>query len=368
MPNVSDLAARFARLAAEYGSRKSAATALVERWDWYKWPGLDMRPLHFERDLLRPGRRLDARPPLDLDVLRIGFGAGGRVVVIEEYSGFLHRRLYYETFVRHDRDMVEAAHFATNGPIYLHEYRFEDGLMRSADMIARGGSGRESYAYNDGRISRVEIENDGRSRSVLMAEHDDRGLVRLVEVMGHRSQVRYERPPAGFDLQAACREIEEALLTLIPDAVARLTLDGPVACIALSYGRSDALSFDLYIATADERVALAAIDAQTAWSPAEFGASTAVDVNAAGPVRLVRQELALLDAGDCDDATGSAVGRRLLCAVAARLNVRDWSQTLLVAADLVVYAVDHELVDLQSNLAACLPSDRLAQLRERGLV
>ncbi|MEV4417757.1 hypothetical protein [Catellatospora sp. NPDC049609] len=365
---MSDLAARFARLASEYDSRKRAATSLIGRWDWYTWPGLDLRPLHFERDLLKAGRRLDARPPVDRDVLRIGFDAEGRAVVVEEYSGFLHGRLYYETFVRHDGDLVEAAHFATDEPIYLHEYRFADGLMCSADMVARRGSGREVYAYTDGRISRVQIEHDGRARSVLTAEHDERGLVRIVEVMGRRSEVRYERPPTGYVLDAACRTIENALLTLIPDAVARLVVDGPAACVALGYDRSDALSFEVYAATEDERSALAETDAQAAWSPADFDASTDIDFDDAGLVRLVRQELALLDAGDLEAAAGSEVGRRLLCAVAARLNLRDWSDTLPVTDDFVVYPVDLELVDLERNLADCLPPDRRVRLRERGLL
>jgi hypothetical protein len=365
---MSDLAARFARLAGEYECRKRAATGLVERWDWYSWPGLDLRPLHFERDLLKPGRRLGVRPPLDRDVLRIGFDAEGRAVVTEQYSGFLHGRLYYETFVRYDGDVVEAAHFGTDGPIYLHEYRFVDGLMRSADTIARRGSGRESYTYTDGQISRVEIEHDGRPGSVLMAEHDGGGLVRVVEVVGSRSEVRYERPPAGFDLDVACRAVEDALVALVPDAMARLAVDGPAVCVALSYHRSDPLSFEVHAATADERAALAAIDAQAAWSPADFETGTGIDLGEAGPVRLVRQELALLDADDLDSAAGSEVGRRLLCSVAARLNGRDWSDTLPVADDFVVYAVDLELVDLERNLTACLPPDRLAVLRDGGLL
>ncbi|MCU7728990.1 hypothetical protein ODJ79_35205 [Actinoplanes sp. KI2] len=365
---MSDLAARFGQLAGEYDSRKEAATALVGRWDWYTWPGLDLRPLHFERDLLKAGRRLAARPPVDRDVLRIGFDVDGHAVVIEEYSGFLNGRLYYETFVSHNGDVVEAAHFDADGPIYLHEYRFVDGLMRSVDMVARGGWGRELYEYSGGRISRVEIEHNGRAPSVLTAEHDDRGLVRLVEVVGRRSEVRYERPPPGFDLEAVCRTIEDAFLSLIPDAVARLMLDGPAACVALSYYRSDALSFELHGATEDERAALAAIDTRAAWSPADFEASTDVDLDDVESVRLVRQELALLNAGDLDANTGSEVGRRLLCAVAAQLNLRDWSDTLPVAEDFVVYPVDLELVDLERNLADCLPPDRLSQLRERGLL
>ncbi|MEU4474960.1 hypothetical protein [Micromonospora sp. NPDC023888] len=232
---MPEVAARFAQLADEYGSRKRAATALVEAWDWYTWPGLDLRPLRFERDLLRPGRRLAARPPVDVDVLRLGFDTQGRVAVVEEYSGFLHGRLYYETFFRHGDEVVEVAHFDTDGPIYLHEYRFEDGLMRSADMVARRGSGRESYAYTDGRISRVEIEHHGRSQAVLVAEHDDHGLLRLVEVTGRQTRERYVRPPAGFDLDVACRALEDELVALIPDAAARLPIDDPIACLALSY-------------------------------------------------------------------------------------------------------------------------------------
>ncbi|MEV8511706.1 hypothetical protein [Dactylosporangium sp. NPDC051484] len=365
---MDDLARRFAQLAGEYDSRKRAATALVGRWDWYTWPGLDLRPLHFERDLLKAGRRLDDRPPVDRDVLRIGFDAEGRAVVTEQYSGFLHGRLYYETFVRYDGDVVEAAHFDRGGPIYLHEYRFGDGLMRSADMVARRGSGRESYAYADGRISRVEIEHDGRAASVLTAEHDKSGLVRVVEVTGRRSQVRYERPPAGFDLDAECRSIEDAFLALIPDAVAGLVIDGPVARVALSYYRSDTLSFEVHGATEEECIALAAIDARAAWSPADFEAGADVNLDDAPLVRLVRQELALLNADDVDDAAGSEVGRRLLCAVAARLNHRDWSDMLPVADDFVVYPVDLELVDLERNLADCVPPHRFARLRERRLL
>lgn len=85
-------------------------------------------------------------------------------------------------------------------------------------------------------------------------------------------------------------------------------------------------------------------------------------------MRLVRQELALLNADDHDAGAGAARGRRLLCAAAARLNHYDWTDTLPVTDDFVVYAVDLELVDLDQNLTACLPPDRLALLRERDLL
>ncbi|SHN38699.1 hypothetical protein [Cryptosporangium aurantiacum] len=363
---MADLVARFGKLADEYESRKSAATALVERWDWYTWPGLDLRPLFFERDLLKPGRRMETRPPMDQNVMRIGFDAAGRMTVTEGYSGFLSGRLHYETFVRYDGEAVESAHFDPMGPVYLHEYRFDGTLMRSAHTVARGGSGRETYAYSSGRISRVEIEHDRRPRSVLTAEHDDRGLVSLVEVVGQFSTMRYERPPAGFDLDAECQAVADSLVERIPAVAARLAVDGPVDCVALSYYRAAPLSFEIAAATADERAELRSVDPELAWSPAEFDANADIDLDEVGSLRLVRQELALLDAEDVDAAAGAQVGRRLLCAVAARLNLLDWSRTLTVTDDFVVYAVDLELVDLEANLADCLAPDRLARLRERG--
>ncbi|MCG5468899.1 hypothetical protein LADH09A_002799 [Micromonospora sp. LAH09] len=365
---MPDPAARFAQLGDEYESRKRSATALVESWDWYTWPGPDLRPLRFERDLLKPGRRLDARPPDNRDVLQIGFDARRRPTVIEEYSGFLHGKLHHETFFRHGDDIVEVAHFATDGPIYLHEYRFEDGLMRSATMVARRGSGRESYAYTDGRISRVEVEHSGGPPAVLAAEHDDRGLLRLVQTTGNESRVLYTRPPANFDLDAACRAIEDLLVALIPDAAARLDVDDRIACLALSYARPTQLSIGISVATEAERADLSAIDAQAAWAPEDFETNTDIDLDDTGPSRLVRQELALIDADDYDVAAGSEIGRRLFCAVAARLNLHDWSATLPVTDDFVVYAVDLELVDLERNLTSCLPPDRLAQFHERGLL
>ncbi|WP_433650016.1 hypothetical protein ACQP2C_26355 [Micromonospora zamorensis] len=256
--------------------------------------------------------------------------------MIEEYSGFLHGKLSYETFFRHGDDIVEVAHFATEGPIYLHERRFEDGLMRSATTgrAARLGA----------RIVRIHRRADQQHRdraqrqphAVLTAEHDDRGLLRLVQVTGSKSRVLYVRPPAGFDVDAACRAIEDMLVALIPDATVRLDVGDRIACLALRYARPTQLSIGISVATEAERADLSAIDAQAAWAPADFETSTDIDLDDTGPSRLVRQELAQLDADDYDVAAGSEIGRRLLCAVAARLNLHDWSATLPVTDDFVV--------------------------------
>jgi hypothetical protein len=80
--------------------------------------------------------------------------------------------------------------------------------------------------------------------------------------------VRYERPPPAFDLDAACREVEDAIVALVPGAVAESAVGGSAACVALSYSPDDARAFEITIATPDERAALARIGAEAGWNPA----------------------------------------------------------------------------------------------------
>jgi hypothetical protein len=103
------------------------------------------------------------------------------------------------------------------------------------------------------------------------------------------------------------------------------------------------------------------------WAPEDMGNDAYVDLDpVADTARLLHQELTLADA---DDLTGQQPGherlRTLLCAVAADLNTHDWSQVMQTTDDFVVYPVDVEMVDLDRDMAACLPADWLAHFRER---
>lgn len=341
---------------AEYVQWRAAATEAVERWEWYSWPGIDLRPLHFERESRTAGERLEGRPAPRQRVVRAGFDAAGRVRVLEEHDG----RRESETFLRHGDGVVETARFDAGGrAVELHEYRFVAGLMVSARMATPRGTGWERFRYTDGRISGIDIEHDGRSRAGFDVEHDADGLVRIVETahLLKPAVVRYERPPAGFDLGQACGIVEDAFVAAVPAAVARLAADGAVDRVALSYSQAEALEFLVHVATAVERAELAAAyDDDATWCAENFETCTGLDADVAG-IRIVRQELALR--GDA----GTELGRRLLCAVAARLNRRDWSQLLPVTDDFVVYPVDLELADLHQNLADSVPPDLLARLR-----
>ncbi len=366
-PDVVKLEAWFARLPEEYKRWRAAGDAAAVRWEWYSDDAFDLRPLHYERDLRKPGRRLPERPSTDTDVHGIGFDAEDRPVVFREYTGVLDGELYYETFRDYGADVVTEAHFYADGnPIYLHQYQFDAGLIRSALIAATGGGGSEQYSYTGGQVTRVDITYGAREdgelsplepHQVINAEFDAAGLVRLeVDWVGQETELKYERPPADFTVEQACQTMHRELVTQVPAAVRELGIDEPAYCVALAYFPEDPLDIMVYVGAADERE-----DGSDIWSPADMGADTMPDLSAvADTMRLLAQELTLAE--DWERA------RDLLCAVAAELNTQDWSQVLPVTDDFVVYAVDFELTDLDNNLPACVPEHRLAMLYERDRI
>lgn len=401
-PDVSDLDARFSRLSEEYELRRSTAHAAVVRWDWYSWEAFDLRPLHYERDLLKPGRRLAERPPLDRDHHRIGFDADSRPVAILEYSGFLGGQLYYETYrdYRAGAGLVDEAHFYADGrPIYLHQYRYEAGLIRSASSAATGGGGYEEYQYTGQQVTRIAIYYAKPSHkpgkrlyplapyAVIRAAYDDAGMSRL-EILSEDgpaplTELKYERPPAGFTIDEACRTVHRELVAKLPATVSGLAIDEPAYCVVLAYLPENPLDVRVHVGLDEQRRERLAEQSDMdenggeerwigdIWSPGDMGEDTPVDLSAvAVTARLLGQELSLADADDIASprGRGSEWGRELLCAVAAELNAHDWTQELSTTDDFVVYAVDLELADLDRNMPACLPLTRLALLRERGLL
>jgi hypothetical protein len=416
-PDLSDLDARFARLRTEYDRRREVAYTLVRRWEWYSGEAYDLRPLWYERELSRPGHRLAERPPLDRDHCRIGFDSDDCPVVVEEYSGFLNGKLYYETFREHldGPGPVTETHFqAGGGPIYLHEYRFEAGRIRSASTVATGGGGYEEYDYTGDRVTRLRTyhaKRPGEPSSRLSplapyqkinAAYDDAGLSRLeIAWSGDRTEVRYERPPADFTLAGTMEEVRQALIRQVPAVLRKMAIDEPAYCVALGYLAEDPISVDVHVGLDSDRRGWLAeqseaddaeADAFVIWNPCDLHGVKSVDYGeAADTARLLRQELKLSDApvdapvdvdanadsaavadawadGDAETSGVNEHGRQLLCAVAAELNDHDWAGVLPVTDDFVVYAADWEMADFDRNLAECVPADRLAALRERGLL
>ncbi|MGA4837544.1 hypothetical protein [Streptomyces sp. G45] len=348
MIDLAGLDRRFARLAAEYRPRRTAAYGLVVRWEWYEDAAFDPRPLFYERNLSRPGRRLAERPDPARDHVRLGFDADDRVVVGLEYNGFLGGRLSYESFRSCRPGLVEEARFHADGrPVYLHEYRFAANRIRSAAMVATGGASYETYDYTDDRVTRVENHYGQRQSEGLLplvpfavfdATYDGSGLALLQSSYprGH-TEVIYERPPTGFTPADAWRAVERELLRRIPRAVRDLEVDGPAYCVALMYeDPADPAGFTVHVGLDEDRRAAVAdgSDLDDLWSPADMAYETSVDLGAVtDTARLLAQELGL---------ARSEAGRDLLRSMADTLGAAEWSAVLPTTEDFVVYAVDIE--------------------------
>lgn len=345
MRELTPLETRFANLPQNYPRLRSAALAAARHWEWYSWAAFDLRPLHYERDRLRRGHRLAHRPPLDQDHHMVGFDGRGRPVVFFEYSGFLSGKLCYETYRDYSAApaTVEEAHFERSGrPVYLHRYSYIGGRIRMAEMVSAGCSGYEMYEYSGEVVSRITVFHKDQPYITINAAYDDAGLVSLAKIWDTSVELVYERPPPSFCLQAALRTVQRELVRQVPKAVRDLEIDAPACCVVLVYQSEFPLDVMVHVGIAGE------------WFPSEMSDQAEVDLSAvADSARLLAQELAL--------ACREELGRELLCAAAAELNFIDWQGILPVTDDFVVFAMDLELVDVDRNLQACVPPERLAR-------
>jgi hypothetical protein len=275
----------------------------------------------------------------------VGFDADGRPVVFFEHSGFLSGQLYYETFRDYSAwpAIVEEAHFEYTGrPMYLHRYSYVGGLIRLAEMTTAGGSGFEMYEYSGKVVTRINVFHRNQPYITINADHDEAGLVRLDKAWEGSDEVVYERPPAGFRVAEAYRVVIEELVRQVPFAVRELGVDLPSCCVVLVYQSEFPLDLMVHVGHSGE------------WFPSEMHDQAEVDLSAvADTARVLAQELALDGREE--------LGRQLLCAAAAELNRMDWRHVLPVTDDFVVFAMDLELMDVDRNLSACVPPDRLAR-------
>lgn len=373
MVDLPELDSRFSLLTTEYESRRAAAYSDVVRWEWYDGEAFDLRPLWYERNLQRSGRRLEERPPLVRDHHRLGFDGDDRVVAMLEYSGFLGGRLNYETFRTYRAGLAEDAHFYADGrPIYLQEHHFEAGRIHCTASAATFGAGIETYDYDyvDGSVARITVHHAQRTSGRLCpatlhrsieAAYDHEGLLRLTNVGAGRvagTETLYERPPADFTAQEACRTVQAELMAQVPRAVQDLGIEAAAYCVVLVYANDyDPSDVTIHVGLEKDRqdCLAAGEDADVIWSPADMACDADVDMSAVkDTARLLRQELTL---------SRVAMSREVVRAVAASLAEFGWQAIMPVTDDFVVFAVDTEMADLEQNLAAAAVAGVAAEER-----
>jgi hypothetical protein len=192
------LESAFAALGGEYGARKKAAEKAVCEWQWATFCRLDIRPLHFERNGIKPGRLLRQEPSGRRNYVAYGLDREGRVVVERQHN----EQGFYETFCDWNSGSLESAHFdyfvepsrrgrsTGKEPINLLRASMQDGRIVAADLAGAYGYTREEYRWEEDLVREVRVMNALRHGGVLpplqavhtaRAHYDDDGVLQRVE-------------------------------------------------------------------------------------------------------------------------------------------------------------------------------------------
>jgi hypothetical protein len=194
----AQLESAFAKLGKEYRARKKAAEKVVCGWQWATFCRRDIRPLHFERNGIRPGRPLAQEPSGRRNYVAYGLDGEGRVVVERRHT----EQGFYETFYDWASGSLESAHFdyyvqpsrrslgAGKEPINLLRARMPGGRIAAADLAGANGYTREEYRWEGDLVREVRVLNALRKDGVLTplrpshtarARYDEAGVLQRVD-------------------------------------------------------------------------------------------------------------------------------------------------------------------------------------------
>lgn len=185
---LSELEASFQRLSSEYHSRKAEAEAAAVTWEWASAPRHDPRPFYYEREGVKPGRKL-RRPGL----FQYGFDSGGAVVVELQATDFPGQ--IYENFYRYAGDRVEVARYdywRAKEPIACSRLTYAGGRLDLYESRGTHGITRERYVWNGITLDRIEVlhspvtpgepPKEPKPWQVVELSHDARGTITSIQV------------------------------------------------------------------------------------------------------------------------------------------------------------------------------------------
>src|SRR5215831_17821289 len=174
------------------------------RWEWYSTKAFDPRPYWDERHRSPRARRLPERPPIGRAVWRYGFDEAGRVAAVQHFGGSDDGRQTSQETWRYGDGEIERTCTDLDGTwVFTHHDRYEGDLIVRSDLTAPFGNSREEYSYApDGRLTRIDMSDDGQPAYRFEISHNERGeLDRIVttSLLGRPfTEVTYRRPGDGF--------------------------------------------------------------------------------------------------------------------------------------------------------------------------
>jgi hypothetical protein len=348
------------------------ALSAIERWIYATSALFLFDPLPFEAVGLTRGRELKSE-----DKARIKYGLDHEGRIVYEWSGV--PGCFQESFLRYEPGTVfRAAYDCTElkGQLFA---RFlvaaqlvldRDGKAVSLQRGVGSSASRQSFIWEEGKLACVEI-SDSMGESMVELQYDALGeLEKVWRGSGKNRQLYFKRPPRNANLPSLERVIAAELPAEIRSIVRRCKVKDPVYCLALAYdGEGNGplppcLGIGLESERRRWRQERAAEAKVHIWNPAEFAhyEKPHTQLQNRRLLRMMELYQTLLESKSA--SFSRAV--KLLNQVAKQLATFDWSDSLNITDDFVVYCIDFELCTLSRNLRQSVPAERLGQLKERG--
>jgi hypothetical protein len=389
MTPTPKLDVRFRDLKREYFALKKAIEAKVTRWEFAAGDRYDPRPLWYERQKTKPGKVLEEDGSKATH--HYGFDAQGNLVLTRQRAADGPPDQFTETFHVKKGDAVEMSQYASDpkdkAPLAFARYEMrkeaKDVVVHAFEQRTPAHCYREHYHYADGRLVRVDVEQgDVRAGKAaepepfqrLECEFDEAGRLaklrsRWLPRIGspERIEIVYEAKPEKITVKALADNVAGLLVSRVVDVVKGLALKDAAYCIALVYAPSVAAVPRVGIGLDRERNKWLR-DKKTkvkdlAWTATGFKHFDTPELRLATPPLTGAFERL------SEELEGNFTPfKKMLNEVAKRLAARDWLGELTVTDDFVAFATDVERADFKANFKVVVSSDRMATLKDKGLV
>jgi hypothetical protein len=390
---MKDILQEFAGLRRQYAAIRQKCMIAVKEWRWATESMFALTPFFCERQGVKAGRWLDQPPRNKSGHTSHGFDADGQTVVMQVW-GPGKRDCDEQFFVRSPtrvRQVVfsdwtgagqkqllacTALDIRNGRPVFAQFYHSVQALSRH-----------ERYLYDGGRITAIEVatkrfpgtKNESSDACREEVSYDEFGRLDSVVAVfpigstaypKGRNLPLFRRPKKGETIESLSAIVEDQLVELIPQVVARARVRQPVYSLVLGYYPENPFPPVVGLGLESERQTWAAEHGADAvgivWNPEEYA-------------HAFRPNLDFKDAGliKASDLLNLEIRRKkkwgvaaqLLNRVAVRLRARDWSKSLKRTRDFVLVACDIDSqVELPRNLKASVGPELFNDLKAHGWI
>jgi hypothetical protein len=396
------IVARWKAAFGQYDEFRTAAEPAVVRWEWTNGgERYSSLPFFFQRF---PGRARALKEPPAVKAQHIEYGLDdqGRPRVRRMYN-YLEQA--FEAFYRYDETLTEIVQFSMPPriPIHVEQVVYDQGRVtryasfrlngytplysqkgKDPDVLYEwlGPNGRfvnlEDYIYAGDRLTTIrayrEVPTGGSDPSFQFAEsfsYDETGkLWRIQRVSSEgAAAVVYQKRAPGETFKSIRAAATQKMIAAVVERLRAAHITEKLCCVELSY-RAVEHYFPPNIVLGPESHRQQLLDSGN--PDARYYIFT--PVLQAHPDNILWLEISDPDTLEACQRLGQEIqtgekwttATRILREVAAALTQYDWTGILDITPDFVVFAIDHEMDDLEAALRASATPEQIREWKKKG--